>query len=126
MRTLAAVLVLALSVVAAAAAVRTVSPAGTQSAAYWRDMCTGQQRGIAHAEQDRMCLLYLSSFHDAADEYGEAGHKMFCPREAITVETMRRDFLVYVGDLPESAEFLPVGRAVLLALMRAYPCSRPR
>jgi len=126
MRALAAVMLLGLSVVASADAARPVSPAGTQSAAYWRDMCTGEQRGIARAEQDRMCLLYLSSFHDAADEYGEAGHKMFCPPDAMSVEAMRRDFLVYVGGLPDSAEFLPVGRAVLLALMRAYPCGMPR
>jgi hypothetical protein len=89
-------------------------------------MCAGQQPGVARAEQDRLCLLYLSSFHDAVDEYGEAGHKMFCPPDTMSAEAMRRDFLVYMADIPDTAEFFPVGRALVLALIRAHPCTTSR
>jgi len=92
------------------------------SAAYWRDVCAGTQIEVSRAEQDRMCRLYLSSFHDATDELGEAGHRLFCPPEALSAETMRRDFLAYMADIPDTAEFFPVGRALLQALMRTYPC----
>jgi hypothetical protein len=126
MRALGAVTLIALTLLAAAAAARPAPEARAHSAAYWRDMCTGRQHGVARAEQDRLCLLYLSSFHDAVDEYGEAGHKMFCPPDAMSAEAMRRDFLVYMADIPETAEFFSVGRALVLALMRAYPCAMPR
>jgi hypothetical protein len=126
MRALGAVTFIALTLLGAAAAARPVQEARAHSAAYWRDMCTGQQHGVPRAEQDRMCLLYLSSFHDAVDEYGEAGHKMFCPPDGMSAEAMRRDFLVYMADIPETAEFFPAGRALVLALMRAYPCTTSR
>src|SRR4051812_47178963 len=80
------------------------------SAAYWRDICSGDRPGLARAEQERMCGLYLSSFHDATDEYAEAGLKLFCAPDPIPAETMRRAFLSYVAELPESAEFFPPGR----------------
>jgi len=104
--------------VAAQSAVRDV----TDSAAYWRDVCAGQRVGFSRAEQASMCGLYLSSFHDAADEYAEAGVKLFCPPDTMSAETMRRDFLAYLAELPETAEFFPAGRALLQALMRAHPC----
>jgi hypothetical protein len=94
----------------------------TFSAAYWRDVCAGQRAGLSRAEQATMCGLYLSSFHDAADEYAEAGLKLFCPPDTMSAETMRRAFLAYMAELPETAEFFPAGRAVLHALMRAHPC----
>ena len=94
----------------------------TFSAAYWRDVCAGQRAGLSHAEQATMCGLYLSSFHDAADEYAEAGLKLFCPPDTMSAETMRRAFLAYMAQLRETVEFFPAGRAVLHALMRAHPC----
>jgi hypothetical protein len=123
MRSLGVVTFIALILTTAAAAAGPAPQARAHSAAYWRDMCSGQQLGIARAEQDRLCLLYLSSFHDAVDEYGEAGHKMFCPPDTMSAEAMRRDFLVYMADIHETAEFFSVGRALLLALMRAHPCT---
>jgi hypothetical protein len=123
MRALGAVTFIALILTAATAAARPAPQARAHSAAYLRDMCSGQQIGIARAEQDRLCLLYLSSFHDAVDEYGEAGHKMFCAPDTMSAEAMRRDFLVYMADIHETAEFFSVGRALLLALMRAHPCT---
>ena len=104
--------------VAAQSAVRDV----TDSAAYWGDVCAGQRVGFSRAEQASMCGLYLSSFHDATDEYAEAGVKLFCPPDTMSAETMRRDFLAYLAELPETAEFFPAGRALLQALMRAHPC----
>ena len=92
------------------------------SAAYWRDVCAGQRAGISRSDQETMCRVYLSSFHDAADEYADAGHKLFCPPDTISAETMRRDFLAYMADIPDTAEFFSGGRALLQALMRAYPC----
>ena len=103
---------------AAQSAVRDV----TYSAAYWRDVCAGAHSELSRAEQARMCGLYLSSFHDAADEYADAGVKLFCPPGTISAETMRRDFLAYMAELPETEKFFPAGRALMLALMRAYPC----
>ncbi|MFL5085379.1 MAG: Rap1a/Tai family immunity protein [Xanthobacteraceae bacterium] len=126
MRALGAVTFIALIVAVAAAAAGPAPQARARSAAYWRDMCTGQQIGIPRAEQDRMCLLYLSSFHDAVDEYREAGYKIFCPPDTMSAEGMRRDFLVYMADIHETAEFFPAGRALLLALMRAHPCTASR
>jgi len=126
MRSLGAVTFIALIMTAAVAAAGPAPEARARSAAYWRDMCSGQQQGVARAEQDRMCLLYLSSFHDAVDEYGEAGHRMFCPPDTMSAEAMRRDFLVYMADIHETAEYFPVGRALLLALMRAHPCVTSR
>jgi len=126
MRSLGAVTLIALIVAAAAAAARPAPQARAHSAAYWRDMCAGQQIGIPGAEQDRMCLLYLSSFHDAVDEYGEAGYKIFCPPDTMSAEGMRRDFLVYMADIHDTAEFFSAGRALLLALIRAHPCPASR
>jgi Rap1a immunity proteins len=126
MRALGAVTFISLTLMAAVAAAGSAPQARAHSAAYWRDMCSGQQIGIAGAEQDRLCRLYLSSFHDAVDEYGEAGHKMFCAPDTFSAEAMRRDFLVYMADIHERAEFFSAGRAVLLALMRAYPCAASR
>jgi hypothetical protein len=114
---------------AAAARLAIAQPAPDErvySAAYWRDVCAGRQVGVSRAEQGRTCRLYLSSFYDAADEFGEAGHKLFCPPDPISAETMRRDFLAYMADIPETAEFFPVGRALLQALMRTYPCRTGR
>jgi len=112
------------------AALTTAAPAAAHpavrevaySAAYWRDVCAGARAGLSRAEQAQMCGLYLSSFHDAADEYADAGHRLFCPPAEISAETMRRDFLAYMAEIPETAEFFPAGRALLQALMRAYPC----
>jgi len=42
--------------------------------------------------------------------------------DTMSAETMRRDFLAYLAELPETAEFFPAGRALLQALMRAHPC----
>jgi len=92
------------------------------SAGYWRDVCAGQRIGISRVEQETMCRLYLSSFHDAVDEYADAGHKLFCPPDMMSAEAMRRDFLAYMADIAETAEFFPAGRALLQALMRAHPC----
>jgi len=94
----------------------------TYSAAYWRDVCAGAHTELSRPEQARMCGLYLSSFHDAVDEYADAGLKLFCPPEAMSAETMRRDFLAYMAELPETEKFFPAGRALLQALMRAHPC----
>jgi Rap1a immunity proteins len=99
---------------------------GFFSAAYWRDVCSGDRAGISRPEQERMCRVYLSSFHDAADEYADAGHKLFCAPETMTAEAMRRAYLSYMADLAETAEFFPAGRALLLALIRAYPCESRR
>src|SRR5262245_26183966 len=93
------------------------------SAAFLRDICTGQRAGINPKEQDKLCRFYLSSFHDAIDEYGEAGVKLFCPAGAMSVETMRGILIGYIADLPESADFLPGGRVLVQALARAYPCN---
>lgn len=99
---------------------------GFFSAAYWRDVCSGDRAGISRPEQERMCRIYLSSFHDAADEYADAGHKLFCAPETMTAEAMRRAYLSYMADLAETAEFFPAGRALLQALIRAYPCESRR
>ena len=99
---------------------------GFFSAAYWRDVCSGDRAGISRPEQERMCRVYLSSFHDAADEYADAGHKLFCAPETMTAEAMRRAYLSYMADLAETAEFFPAGRALLQALIRAYPCESRR
>jgi len=40
----------------------------------------------------------------------------------MSAEIMRRDFLAYMAELPETENFFPAGRALLQALMRAYPC----
>lgn len=108
----------------------TVDPAVAQpinqkasySAAFWRDICTGQRAEISPKDQDTLCLIYMSSFHDAIDEYREAGLKLFCPPDAMSVETMRIVLMGYISELPESADFLPVGRVLVQALVRAYPC----
>jgi Rap1a immunity proteins len=116
---LALITLLAAAVPAAAqTAVKDVS----YSAAYWRDVCSGDRQGLGRLDQQQMCGLYLSSFHDAADEYADAGHRLFCAPEKLSAETMRRAFLAYVAEIPESAEFFPAGRALVLALMRRYPC----
>jgi hypothetical protein len=115
-------ILLALITAAAPAAAQSPVRDVTYSAAYWRDVCAGAHAALSRAEQARMCGLYLSSFHDAADEYADAGLKLFCPPEAMSAETMRRDFLAYMAELPDTEKFFPVGRALLQALMRAYPC----
>ena len=94
----------------------------TYPAGYWRDVCAGARADLSRAEQMKMCGLYLSSFHDATDEYAEAGLKLFCPPAVMSAEIMRRDFLAYMAELPETEKFFPAGRALLQALMRAYPC----
>jgi hypothetical protein len=99
-----------------------ISRNASYSAAFLRDICTGQRTGISRTDQDTLCLLYLSSFHDAIDEYGEAGLKLFCPSDAMSVEAMRTALMGYIADLPESADFLPGGRILVQALARAYPC----
>ena len=119
-------ILLALATAAAPGAAQSAVRDVTYSAAYWRDVCSGDRPGLARAEQERMCGLYLSSFHDAADEYADAGVKLFCPPDTISAETMRRDFLSYVAELPESAEFFPAGRVLILALKRRYPCEGQR
>jgi hypothetical protein len=126
----------AASIVAAAltAALMAVTPALAQSplrdgffsAAYWRDVCSGDRAGISRPEQERMCRIYLSSFHDAADEYADAGHKLFCAPETMTAEAMRRAYLSYMAELAETAEYFPAGRALVQALIRAYPCEGRR
>jgi Rap1a immunity proteins len=100
-----------------------ISRKATYSAAFLRDICTGQRAGISPTDQDTMCLFYLSSFHDAVDEYGEAGLKLFCPSAAMSVDAMRTALMGYIADLPESADFLPGGRVLVQALARAYPCT---
>jgi hypothetical protein len=102
---------------------QTISRKASFSAAFLRDICTGQRAGISPKDQDTMCLFYLSSFHDAIDEYGEAGFKLFCPSETMSVEAIRTVLMGYVADLPESADFLPGGRVLVQALARAYPCT---
>lgn len=99
-----------------------ISRTASYSAAFLRDICTGQRAGISPKDQDALCLFYLSSFHDAVDEYGEAGFKLFCPSEAMSAETIRAVLMGYIADLPESADFLPGGRVLVQALARAYPC----
>jgi Ssp1 endopeptidase immunity protein Rap1a len=93
------------------------------SAAYWRDVCGGYRVGLSQVDQKRRCTIYLSSFQDASDEYGEAGVKLFCPPDAVSTETVRRVFLGYVSEFQEAAEFLPAGRALVQALRQAYPCT---
>jgi hypothetical protein len=93
-----------------------------QSAAYWRDVCAGYRIGIDRADQEKMCLLYLSSFQDATAEYSEAGQRLFCPPETLSTEAVRRIFLTQMTEIAEAAEFVPVGRALVQALMRSYPC----
>ena len=101
---------------------QTISRTASYSAAFLRDICTGQRAGISPKDQDTLCISYLSSFHDAVDEYGEAGFKLFCPSEAMSVEAIRTVLMRYIADLPESADFLPGGRVLVQALARAYPC----
>ncbi len=101
---------------------QTISRTASYSAAFLRDICTGQRAGISPKDQDTLCLSYLSSFHDAIDEYGEAGFRLFCPSDAMSVEAMRAALMGYIADLPESADFLPGGRILVQALARAYPC----
>jgi hypothetical protein len=117
---------LAVAACAAMAIPAFAQPAGKDrihSAAFWRDVCTGQRPEIARRDQTTLCTTYLSSFHDASDEYKEAGLRLFCPPEAMSLETMRHVFLTYLADFDGSVEFLPAGRAVLQSLMRAYPCA---
>jgi Rap1a immunity proteins len=124
----------AIMVAALTAALMAAAPALAQSplrdgffsAAYWRDVCSGDRAGISRPEQERMCRIYLSSFHDAADEYADAGHKLFCAPETMTAEAMRRAYLSYMAELAETAEFFPAGRALVQALVRAYPCETRR
>jgi hypothetical protein len=92
------------------------------SAAFWYEICTGQRRDATRQEQDALCFVYLSSFVETADEYGEAGLKLFCPPGDLPLETVRRLFIGYAAELPESAAYLPGGRVMVQALMRAYPC----
>jgi hypothetical protein len=115
-------ILLALAIATAPASAQSAVRDVAFSAAYWRDVCAGQRAGLSRSDQATMCGLYLSSFHDAADEYAEAGLKLFCPPDTMSAETMRRAFLAYMAELPETAEFFPAGRAVLQALMRAHPC----
>jgi len=96
------------------------------SAAYWYEICTGQRIDVSGKEQEALCQIYLSSFYEATDEYGQAGLRLFCPPDALPVEAMRRVFVAYTTELPDSAAFLPVGRVVLQALMQAYPCAQRR
>jgi hypothetical protein len=113
---------LTVATTADSAVAQTISRTASYSAAFLRDICTGQRAGIGAKDQDTLCLLYLSSFHDAIDEYGEAGLKLFCPSDAMSVEAMRTALMGYIADLPESADFLPGGRILVQALARAYPC----
>jgi hypothetical protein len=113
---------LTVATTADSAAAQTISRTASYSAAFLRDICTGQRVGISPKDQDTLCLLYLSSFHDAIDEYGEAGLKLFCPSDAMSVDAMRTALMGYIADLPESADFLPGGRILVQALARAYPC----
>jgi hypothetical protein len=113
---------LTVATTADSAVAQTISRTASYSAAFLRDICTGQRAGIGSKDQDTLCLLYLSSFHDAIDEYGEAGLKLFCPSDAMSVEAMRTALMGYIADLPESADFLPGGRILVQALARAYPC----
>jgi hypothetical protein len=92
------------------------------SAAYWYDICTGQRTDVSGKHQEALCQVYLSSFYEATDEYGQAGLRLFCPPDALPVEAVRRVFVAYTTELPDSAAFLPVGRVMLQALMQAYPC----
>jgi hypothetical protein len=108
------------------AGAQTISRTASYSAAFLRDICTGQRAGISPKDQDTLCLSYLSSFHDAVDEYGEAGFRLFCPSEAMSVEAIRTVLVGYIADLPESADFLPGGRVLVQALARAYPCQNSR
>ena len=93
------------------------------SAAFWFDVCSGQRSDATRQEQDALCFVYLSSFVEATDEYGEAGLKLFCPPDALPLETLRRLFIAYATELPDSATYLSGGRLMVQALMRAYPCA---
>jgi hypothetical protein len=92
------------------------------SAAFWFDVCTGQRSDATRQEQDALCFVYLSSFVEATDEYGDAGFRLFCPPDALPLESLRRLFIAYTAELPDSAAYLPGGRVMVQALMRAYPC----
>jgi Rap1a immunity proteins len=125
MKQLTSICLLALLSITATADLGLAQAIGRQpsySAAFLRDICTGQRAGISPKDQDTLCRFYLSSFHDAIDEYGEAGLRLFCPSDAMSVETMRAVLTGYIADLPESADFLPGGRILVQALARAYPC----
>lgn len=113
---------LTVATTADSAVAQTISRTASYSAAFLRDICTGQRVGLSPKDQDALCLFYLSSFQDAIDEYGDAGFKLFCPSDAMSVEAMRTALMGYIADLPESADFLPGGRILVQALARAYPC----
>lgn len=117
---------LTVATTADSAVAQTISRTASYSAAFLRDICTGQRVGISPKDQDMLCLFYLSSFQDAIDEYGDAGFKLFCPSDAMSVEAMRTALMGYIADLPESADFLPGGRILVQALARAYPCKNSR
>ena len=113
---------LAMATTADSGVAQTISRKASYSAAFLRDICTAQRIGISPKDQDTLCLSYLSSFQDAIDEYGEAGFKLFCPSETMSVEAIRTVLMDYIADLPESADFLPGGRVLVQALARAHPC----
>jgi hypothetical protein len=115
--------VAALAALAIPAVAQPIGKERTHSAAFWRDVCTGQRADMARSDQHAWCATYLSSFHDASDEYNQAGTRLFCPPDAMSLETTRRIFVSYLDEFAEAAEFLPAGRAVLQSLMRAYPCT---
>lgn len=93
------------------------------SAAFWFDVCSGQRSEATRQEQDALCFVYLSSFVEATDEYGEAGLRLFCAPDTLPLETLRRLFITYASELPDSAAYLSGGRVMMQALSRAYPCT---
>jgi hypothetical protein len=93
------------------------------SAAFVYEICTGQRRDASRQEQESLCWVYLSSFVETTDEYSQAGFKLFCAPDALPLEALRRVFLTYTAELPDAAEYLPGGRVMVQALMRAYPCA---
>jgi hypothetical protein len=96
------------------------------SAAFVYEICTGQRRDASRQEQESLCWVYLSSFVETSDEFSQAGFRLFCTPDTLPLEALRRVFLTYAAELPDAAEYLPGGRVMVQALMRAYPCgTRP-